>query len=146
MSGTDRVPVVGHVPSSNGCGSFGLEWKADSLPLEELQDCCSLHDLCYDNCGSDKDACDIEFKKCLYAVCSRRADDLSLLKLKGILLLFYIIIFIVMCHLYVFWQLARDLQSSCTLALWLSAARRTSRRRKEHAGADPGRNCDGNLY
>lgn len=31
--------------------------------------CCDLHDICYDTCNSDKEVCDLEFKRCLYRYC-----------------------------------------------------------------------------
>jgi len=39
--------------------------------------------LCYDGCGADKDICDLEFKKCLYKVCSVNKDELSPLFMKA---------------------------------------------------------------
>lgn len=60
-----------------------IQWKEEKLPLKELEECCHLHDLCYDECGADKDLCDLHFKKCLYKVCSSNEDELSLLFMKG---------------------------------------------------------------
>lgn len=34
-----------------------------------MENCCNQHDLCYDTCNSDKELCDIEFKRCLYKYC-----------------------------------------------------------------------------
>lgn len=31
--------------------------------------CCDAHDICYDTCNSDKDLCDLDFKRCLYKYC-----------------------------------------------------------------------------
>ena len=31
--------------------------------------CCNLHDTCYDTCNSDKEKCDVEFRRCLYKYC-----------------------------------------------------------------------------
>lgn len=31
--------------------------------------CCDIHDTCYDTCGSDKEVCDMQFKRCLYEYC-----------------------------------------------------------------------------
>lgn len=94
-----------HKPESNGCGSFGYrvctwspsgifffcrntytfyyQWNEEKLPLKELEECCHTHDFCYDDCGADKDLCDLHFKKCLYKVCSSREEDLSMLFMKG---------------------------------------------------------------
>ncbi|XP_045036452.1 group XIIA secretory phospholipase A2 [Daphnia magna] len=72
-----------HKPESNGCGSFGYRWNEEKLPLKELEECCHTHDFCYDDCGADKDLCDLHFKKCLYKVCSSREEDLSMLFMKA---------------------------------------------------------------
>lgn len=53
------------------------------LPHEELQMCCHSHDLCYDVCDSDKDICDLKFKKCLYRVCSAKDDQQTVLQSKA---------------------------------------------------------------
>lgn len=34
-----------------------------------MEDCCNLHDLCYDTCGKSKEECDSEFRTCLMDVC-----------------------------------------------------------------------------
>lgn len=34
-----------------------------------MTNCCNTHDICYDTCNSGKEACDLEFKKCLYNYC-----------------------------------------------------------------------------
>lgn len=31
--------------------------------------CCDAHDICYDTCNSDKELCDLDFKRCLYKYC-----------------------------------------------------------------------------
>lgn len=31
--------------------------------------CCDFHDICYDTCNTDKERCDLEFKRCLYKFC-----------------------------------------------------------------------------
>jgi len=74
-----------YVPSSNGCGSYGLEeyLKADYLPMEEFVECCHVHDRCYGTCGEDREDCDLRFKKCLYARCRESRDSVSTLKYKG---------------------------------------------------------------
>jgi secretory phospholipase A2 len=78
-------PNPDHKPSSNGCGSLGLEdfLTADVLPLEEFVECCDDHDICYGTCGSDKDTCDLHFKKCLYKKCRAEKDSVSKFKHKG---------------------------------------------------------------
>ncbi|KAF0296228.1 Group XIIA secretory phospholipase A2 [Amphibalanus amphitrite] len=88
------VPVnnTDYIPSSDGCGSLGVKWDTESLPVEQLSDCCDAHDLCYDTCGSDRDFCDLAFKRCLYAVCDRekkRLDKLAQKACKGASKLLY---------------------------------------------------------
>ncbi|CAG9564756.1 unnamed protein product [Danaus chrysippus] len=58
-----------HVPKSDGCGSLGFEISSDYLPIEQMTRCCDAHDICYDTCNSGKEACDLEFKRCLYNYC-----------------------------------------------------------------------------
>lgn len=49
------------------------------LPAKEFENCCNLHDICYDTCNSLKSICDMKFKYCLYKVCKkktyRRTED-----------------------------------------------------------------------
>ncbi|EFX86064.1 phospholipase-like protein A2, group [Daphnia pulex] len=71
------------ISESNGCGSFGYQWKKDLLPDEGLEDCCNVHDHCYDECGADKDICDLEFKTCLYSVCKSRKHEWTVNELKA---------------------------------------------------------------
>lgn len=58
-----------HVPSSDGCGSLGLKIDTEYLPAPEMAKCCETHDICYDTCNSDKELCDLDFKRCLYKYC-----------------------------------------------------------------------------
>ncbi|CAG9799477.1 unnamed protein product [Chironomus riparius] len=58
-----------HVPSSDGCGSLGMKIDTEYLPAPEMGKCCDDHDICYDTCNSDKDICDLDFKRCLYKYC-----------------------------------------------------------------------------
>jgi secretory phospholipase A2 len=58
-----------HVPSSDGCGSLGMKIDSDYLPAPEMANCCNAHDICYDTCNSDKELCDLDFKRCLYKYC-----------------------------------------------------------------------------
>ena len=34
-----------------------------------MESCCNSHDICYDTCLSDKELCDLDFKRCLYKFC-----------------------------------------------------------------------------
>lgn len=34
-----------------------------------MSKCCDVHDICYDTCNSDKELCDLDFKRCLYKFC-----------------------------------------------------------------------------
>lgn len=58
-----------HVPAFDGCGSLGMKIDTEYLPAPEMARCCEAHDICYDTCNSDKDLCDLEFKRCLYKYC-----------------------------------------------------------------------------
>lgn len=62
---------------------LNVQWKKDLLPDEGLEDCCNVHDHCYDECGADKDICDLEFKTCLYSVCKSRKHEWTVNELKG---------------------------------------------------------------
>jgi len=64
---------------------FWLQWKRDLLPEERLEDCCNDHDYCYDECGADKDLCDLHFKKCLYKVCKSHLNDWTSNQMKGLI-------------------------------------------------------------
>ncbi|KAK3601802.1 hypothetical protein CHS0354_041718 [Potamilus streckersoni] len=68
-------PRPGHKPSSNGCGSFGLELDTSTLPV--MTKCCDAHDECYDTCNKDKLECDKKFKKCLEKMCKKLEPDLN---------------------------------------------------------------------
>ncbi|XP_065574231.1 group XIIA secretory phospholipase A2-like [Artemia franciscana] len=68
-NGYEVVPDENYVSHSNGCGTYGFEWKRNQLSNENLEECCHEHDLCYGTCGSDRDYCDLLFKKCLYETC-----------------------------------------------------------------------------
>ncbi|KAL3876610.1 hypothetical protein ACJMK2_034432 [Sinanodonta woodiana] len=68
-------PRPGHTPSSNGCGSFGLELDTSTLPA--MTKCCDAHDECYDTCNKDKLECDKKFKKCLEKMCTKLEPDLN---------------------------------------------------------------------
>lgn len=58
-----------HTPTSDGCGSMGMKIDSEYLPSAEMARCCDAHDICYDTCNSDKELCDLDFKRCLYKFC-----------------------------------------------------------------------------
>jgi secretory phospholipase A2 len=58
-----------HTPSSDGCGSMGMKIDTEYLPSAQMATCCDAHDICYDTCNSDKELCDLDFKRCLYKYC-----------------------------------------------------------------------------
>lgn len=66
-----------HVPSSDGCGSLGLNIDSRYLPVGEMTKCCDVHDLCYDTCNKDKELCDLEFKRCLYKYCESYESNIG---------------------------------------------------------------------
>lgn len=70
-SGTTLIPNENHTRKPNGCGSMGFSLAQDNLPLPEMQDCCNLHDLCYDTCLEDKELCDKAFQRCLFHSCDQ---------------------------------------------------------------------------
>ncbi|XP_012252841.2 group XIIA secretory phospholipase A2 [Athalia rosae] len=62
-------PNWNHKPKSNGCGAMGLEQFQEFFTNDEIKICCDNHDICYDTCNSDKEKCDLDFKRCLYKYC-----------------------------------------------------------------------------
>ncbi|EDO32902.1 predicted protein, partial [Nematostella vectensis] len=56
-----------HKPSSNGCGSMGVQLDTTNLP--GFTHCCNVHDKCYDSCNNNRAQCDEDFKSCLDNVC-----------------------------------------------------------------------------
>lgn len=46
-----------------------MKIDTEYLPAPEMARCCESHDVCYDTCNSDKDLCDLDFKRCLYKYC-----------------------------------------------------------------------------
>lgn len=58
-----------HTPGFDGCGSLGLKIDKEYLPSQAMEECCNAHDICYDTCNSDKELCDLDFKRCLYKYC-----------------------------------------------------------------------------
>ena len=76
----------------------------DSSPIKldkRFTDCCNKHDLCYDTCSSDKDQCDLDFKKCMYKACSAQEKDfLEVKKCKATAKTAYLAVMAVGCPLY----------------------------------------------
>lgn len=48
---------------------MGMKIDTEYLPSAEMARCCDSHDICYDSCNSDKELCDLDFKRCLYKFC-----------------------------------------------------------------------------
>ena len=67
--GLKKVNNKNHAPSSNGCGSFGVEIDLSHIP--NLSNCCDKHDICYDECGNSKTSCDSQFQNCLIHTCDK---------------------------------------------------------------------------
>jgi len=57
-----------HVPTENGCGSYGFRFEDAAFP--GFTTCCNIHDRCYDECGNAKKDCDSQFQACLRVECS----------------------------------------------------------------------------
>jgi secretory phospholipase A2 len=49
-------------PSSNGCGSYNITVDMKTCPY--LNECCNQHDICYDQCGTSRAACDLALYNC----------------------------------------------------------------------------------
>ncbi|CAC5409284.1 PLA2G [Mytilus coruscus] len=74
-NGVKAKPHPNHKPTSNGCGSFGIEFDTGNLP--QMTECCDTHDICYDTCNTDKEKCDKDFRQCLMKMCDKLGDDLN---------------------------------------------------------------------
>lgn len=49
-----------------------------------MENCCNAHDICYDTCNKDKEMCDLDFKRCLYAYCdTHEKSTVGYLVVKG---------------------------------------------------------------
>ncbi|CAH1795251.1 unnamed protein product [Owenia fusiformis] len=68
-NGETPVPNKGHVPTSNGCGSFGIQFDTSAIP--KMVECCDKHDHCYDTCNKLRSDCDKKFQKCLLNKCEK---------------------------------------------------------------------------
>ncbi|XP_055378464.1 group XIIA secretory phospholipase A2 [Condylostylus longicornis] len=76
-NGVKPVKNKFYTPSSDGCGSLGLSIDTNYLPAVEMEACCNAHDICYDTCNSDKELCDLDFKRCLYKYCDSPQDGFA---------------------------------------------------------------------
>jgi len=70
QNGKTPVKNPNHVPSYNGCGSYGA--NVDFLMCPYLITCCNYHDLCYDEFGPTREECDDFFYDCTQTRPSRR--------------------------------------------------------------------------
>jgi hypothetical protein len=61
-NGKKPEPNPDHVPSYNGCGTYGA--NIDFLMCPYLISCCNYHDLCYDKFGRTREECDDDFYYC----------------------------------------------------------------------------------
>ncbi len=57
--------------------------KNFGLTEVDFDHCCEAHDVCYDSCGTDKDVCDLDFKKCLYKSCKGAQSVIGLIETKS---------------------------------------------------------------
>ena len=99
-------PKSNYVPSTNGCGSLDFLFDDSEESLihveKEFSQCCDDHDYCYDSCGTDKDECDLIFKKCLYSKCKSKQHkffDAKKCRLKA--KLFYVTVIGVGCQSFI---------------------------------------------
>ncbi|KAH3862885.1 group XIIB secretory phospholipase A2-like protein [Dreissena polymorpha] len=71
-NGGSPQPRRSHKPTSNGCGTVGIQVDVASFP--GFSSCCNAHDICYDTCNNQRKTCDQEFQECLVKSC-RKLDD-----------------------------------------------------------------------
>lgn len=77
VEGVAPKPHRNHMPKADGCGALGLKIDPAFLPIGEMSKCCNAHDICYDTCNSNKEVCDVEFKRCLYQYCDSHKKNLG---------------------------------------------------------------------
>jgi len=65
------VAIPDHVPSHNGCGSYGFRLE-EFVKIPGFTECCNIHDICYEKCNKVKDDCDEALKTCLHGVCEAK--------------------------------------------------------------------------
>ncbi|XP_037638306.1 group XIIB secretory phospholipase A2-like protein isoform X1 [Sebastes umbrosus] len=61
------------LPEPNGCSSSLVGFQVNDgldLGIPAMTECCNQLDMCYDTCGTSKNACDSEFRLCLLGICS----------------------------------------------------------------------------
>ena len=77
-SGKSQCP--NYHPRCNGCGPD--DWKGKLVPnrpfgMANFKPACDTHDLCYGNCGKEKDSCDKAFLVDMQSACEERWMYLS---------------------------------------------------------------------
>ena len=82
-AGSESVPATKdpNSPKFDGCGALGFHIKDSNLPVNQMTDCCGVHDTCYSSaCRVNKRDCDSKLRSCLFQVCDDRTLDRSLVK------------------------------------------------------------------
>ena len=59
----------------NGCGSYNLNINFDKFNAGEFNDCCNVHDGCYEVCNESRKLCDDRFHFCLSNHCDTWATE-----------------------------------------------------------------------
>ena len=65
-----RVKNATHTCVPNGCGGNGGIGVPNSFGSANFEPSCNTHDCCYDQCNSDKAACDTNFRTSLLTACA----------------------------------------------------------------------------
>ena len=69
------IKKFGSNPSSNGCGSYLITINLSNYNiLNGFNACCNLHDICYNDCFSNKKVCDTNFYDCLKIAATNRNE------------------------------------------------------------------------
>ena len=72
LNGNQPVAKQNYTAEVNGCGSFNINFDFSYFKLENFNECCNKHDVCYRTCNSDKKICDLQFSKCLSNECDNK--------------------------------------------------------------------------
>jgi hypothetical protein len=68
-------PDLTYKPHVDGCGSYSYNIDFKSYDMADLNDCCNVHDECYEFCNNRKSICDSDFGTCLQSKCDQFARE-----------------------------------------------------------------------
>ncbi|CAF1111370.1 unnamed protein product [Brachionus calyciflorus] len=74
-AGSRLLQKPNHQFSSNGCGSYNINVDFSVLNMNEFNQCCDVHDFCYETCSETKKRCDSSFDRCLTGYCNKWAIE-----------------------------------------------------------------------